>query len=135
MSILPAHSQNANKVALSAALAENPDNVSNGSDVEPGEIQEVDMQAQAEGIRTVFSHPTNFNVKVRKGNSHHTAQFFISLHLSIPSTHLGPFGSIPLPQKAETFLKPPFLHSLKLLSLRPPVPLLHRDGWRISKKS
>jgi translation initiation factor 4E len=32
--------------------------------LEPGEIQEVDMQAQAEGIRTVFSDPTNFNVKV-----------------------------------------------------------------------
>ncbi|KAH9944084.1 eukaryotic translation initiation factor 4E class I [Epithele typhae] len=35
----------------------------NGDDSEPGEIQEVDMQAQAETIRTVFSDPTNFNVK------------------------------------------------------------------------
>ncbi|KAJ8596938.1 cap binding protein [Rhizopogon salebrosus TDB-379] len=60
---LPASFQNANKAALSAALAENPDDVPNGSDGELGEIQEVDMQAQAEGIRTVFSHPNNFNVK------------------------------------------------------------------------
>lgn len=34
--------------------------------IEPGEIQEVevDMQAQAETIRTVFSDPKTFNVKV-----------------------------------------------------------------------
>lgn len=38
----------------------------NGETEEPGEIQEieVDMQAQAEQIRTVFNDPTNFNVKV-----------------------------------------------------------------------
>ena len=38
-----------------------------GETEEPGEIQEVevDMQAQAEQIRTVFNDPTNFNVKVR----------------------------------------------------------------------
>lgn len=37
------------------------------STIEPGEIQEleVDMQAQAETIRTVFSDPKTFNVKVR----------------------------------------------------------------------
>ena len=67
MATLPASFQHANKAALSAALAENPESVSN-ADAEPGEIQEVDMQAQAEDIRTVFSHPTNFNVKVRHGN-------------------------------------------------------------------
>jgi translation initiation factor 4E len=50
----------ASRAALSAALADNtPDEV-----LEPGEIQEVDMQAQAEGIKTVFNDPTNFNVKV-----------------------------------------------------------------------
>ncbi|KAI6153536.1 eukaryotic translation initiation factor 4E class I [Pisolithus tinctorius] len=65
-STLPASAQQANKAALNAALAENPDNSkhkSTGDDSEPGEIQEVDMQAQAEGIRTVFSDPANFNVK------------------------------------------------------------------------
>ncbi|KIJ68379.1 hypothetical protein HYDPIDRAFT_81550 [Hydnomerulius pinastri MD-312] len=66
-STLPAPSQQANKAALSAALAENPAAATNGqsndADTEPGEIQEVDMQAQADGIRTVFSDPTNFNVK------------------------------------------------------------------------
>lgn len=135
MSTLPASFQHANKAALSAALAENPDSGSNGSDTEPGEIQEVDMQAQADDIRTVFSHPTNFNVKVCHENSLHTVQVFISLHYSTPYIHLGPFGSIPLPQKAATYLKPPCLPSLKPLSLRPPVPLPHRGGWRISKKS
>jgi translation initiation factor 4E len=57
----------ASRAALSAALAEQPasSELSTGGDenLEPGEIQEVDMQAQAEGIRTVFSDPTNFNVK------------------------------------------------------------------------
>ena len=36
-----------------------------GNDLEPGEIQEVDMEQQAQELRTVFSDPTNFNVKVR----------------------------------------------------------------------
>ncbi|KAF8560411.1 cap binding protein [Imleria badia] len=65
-STLPASSQQANKAALTAALTENPLAVrppSDNPDVEPGEIQEVDMHAQAEGIRTIFSDPTNFNVK------------------------------------------------------------------------
>jgi len=76
----------ASRAALSTALAEN--NIGNGNgnglmdgakvahsasessgtnsaddDMEDGEIQEVDMESQAEGIRTVFSDPTNFNVK------------------------------------------------------------------------
>ncbi|KAK0208305.1 translation initiation factor eIF 4e-like domain-containing protein [Desarmillaria ectypa] len=51
----------ASRAALSAALADQSDAVDDS--LEPGEIQEVDMQAQAEGIRTVFSDPTNFNVK------------------------------------------------------------------------
>ncbi|KAI6162241.1 cap binding protein [Pisolithus thermaeus] len=71
-STLSASAQQANKAALNAALAENPDSAMNQSstnhksarnDSEPGEVQEVDMQAQAEDIRTVFSDPANFNVK------------------------------------------------------------------------
>lgn len=58
----------ASKAALSAALAENPmkdhQNGDGSQTSEPGEIQEVDMQAQAENIRTVFSDAKNFNVKV-----------------------------------------------------------------------
>jgi len=57
----------ASRAALSAALADHPElsnPVNDNEDLtEPGEVQEVDMQAQAEGIRTVFSDPTNFNVK------------------------------------------------------------------------
>jgi translation initiation factor 4E len=78
-STLPAPSQQANKAALAAALAENPLTDTHPSDAEPGEIQEVDMHAQAEGIRTVFSDPTNFNVKVclflRATHSTHAARY------------------------------------------------------------
>jgi translation initiation factor 4E len=58
----------ASRAALSAALADQETTVPADEEelLEPGEIQEVDMQAQAEGIKTVFSDPTNFNVKVRK---------------------------------------------------------------------
>ncbi|KAF8745600.1 hypothetical protein AX14_006918 [Amanita brunnescens Koide BX004] len=64
MTSLPGQALQASRAALSAALADNPvpkDDVD--SQLEPGEIEEVDMQAQAEGIRTVFSDPKNFNVK------------------------------------------------------------------------
>ncbi|KAJ4489318.1 translation initiation factor eIF4e [Lentinula edodes] len=54
----------ASRAALSAAMADDNPNISDGAEsIEPGEIQEVNMEAQAEGIRTVFSDPTNFNVK------------------------------------------------------------------------
>lgn len=65
-STLPASALQASKAALSAALAENEIKVTGNGDapLEEGEIQEVDMQAQAENIRTVFNDPKNFNVKV-----------------------------------------------------------------------
>jgi len=47
------------RAALSAAIVDAEDVES----IEPGEIQEINMEAQAEGIRTVFNDPTNFNVK------------------------------------------------------------------------
>ncbi|KAG6850502.1 hypothetical protein H0H93_012503 [Arthromyces matolae] len=53
----------ASRAALSAALADQPKSTSSDANLEPGEIQEVDMVSQAESIRTVFSDPTNFNVK------------------------------------------------------------------------
>ena len=88
-STLPASSQQANKVALAAALTENPlANIhppSGNPDVEPGEIQEVDMNAQAEGIRTVFSDPTNFNVKVLFS--------LCAIHSTHPSRHQHPLYS------------------------------------------
>ena len=55
----------ASRAALSAALADQPPSTTTNENLEPGEIQEVDMVSQAETIRTVFSDPTNFNVKVR----------------------------------------------------------------------
>ncbi|KAI0815246.1 eukaryotic translation initiation factor 4E class I [Irpex lacteus] len=65
-STLPGPALQAAKAALTAALAENQVKPTNGDathDEEEGEIQEVDMQQQAENIRTVFNDPKNFNVK------------------------------------------------------------------------
>ncbi|THH06809.1 hypothetical protein EW145_g3831 [Phellinidium pouzarii] len=75
-SSLPAAAMQASKATLSAALADenetngasdasksSPPEASSNGDLEDGEIQEVDMESQADGIRTVFSDPTNFNVK------------------------------------------------------------------------
>ncbi|KAA1468227.1 eukaryotic translation initiation factor 4E class I [Dentipellis sp. KUC8613] len=76
-SSLPGSALQASRSAVQAALAEHPDATApaapagdkakdaNGESLEPGEIQEieVDMQAQAESIKTVFSDPKNFNVK------------------------------------------------------------------------
>ena len=69
-SSLPPPAAQASKAALSAALADKPDSEAapgeqSTESQEPGELPEVDMQAQAENIRTVFTDPTNFNVKVR----------------------------------------------------------------------
>lgn len=68
-STLPAQAASVAKAAVTASMAEAGDSpepspaTQNGSD-EDGEIQEVNMEAQAEGIRTVFQDPKNFNVKV-----------------------------------------------------------------------
>ena len=74
VSSLPGAALQASRAAVQAALAEHPDaeahttskdgEAGDDGSMEPGEIQEVDMQAQAETIRTVFSDPKNFNVKV-----------------------------------------------------------------------
>jgi hypothetical protein len=65
-STLTGQALQASRAALSAALADQAISTDDEGLLEPGEIQEVevDMQAQAEGIKTVFSDPTNFNVKV-----------------------------------------------------------------------
>jgi hypothetical protein len=75
VSSLPGSALQASRSAVQAALAEHPEaeahttstdgKAGDDGSLEPGEIQEVDMQAQAETIRTVFSDPKNFNVKVR----------------------------------------------------------------------
>jgi translation initiation factor 4E len=75
VSSLPGPALQASRSAVQAALLEHPEveshsaakdgEVGDDGPLEPGEIQEVDMQAQAETIRTVFSDPKNFNVKVR----------------------------------------------------------------------
>jgi len=70
---LPGPALQASKAALSSVIAESEkaEKAANGSakseegkeDLEDGEIQEVDMEGQAESIRTVFNDATNFNVK------------------------------------------------------------------------
>ena len=74
VSSLPGAALQASRSAVQAALAEHPEaeahttskdgKAGDDGSLEPGEIQEVDMQAQAETIRTVFSDSKNFNVKV-----------------------------------------------------------------------
>lgn len=74
VSSLPGPALQASRSAVQAALAEHPEveahttskdgEADDDGSLEPGEIQEVDMQAQAETIRTVFSDSKNFNVKV-----------------------------------------------------------------------
>lgn len=67
----------ASRAALNAALADQANNETTAltdDTADLGEGQVVDMQAQAEGIKTVFSDPTNFNVKVRCKTSDVTRQ-------------------------------------------------------------
>lgn len=54
----------ASRAAVTAAFEDQSVSSSAQEDLEPGEIQEIDMETQADSIRTVFSDPTNFNVKV-----------------------------------------------------------------------
>jgi translation initiation factor 4E len=70
-SSLPGPAAQASKAALAAALAENEKSTSDatassGATADDGEGQEleVNMEQQADNIRTVFSDPSNFNVKV-----------------------------------------------------------------------
>lgn len=144
LSTLPGPALQASKAALSAALAEIPvkdrnDQTDDNADeyLEPGEIQEVDMQAQAENIRTVFNDPQNFNVKVsfslpRIPVASLCRLVQTSFHNSTPSSLPGLCGLIPPPPRAETFLKlpcPPFrklpFHKLPVAS----TPLL-KVGWK-----
>jgi len=100
---LPASALQASKAALTAALAENElkdtQVAQNGDDVEPGEIQEVDMQAQSDQIRTVFSDPQNFNVK-HPLYSAWTLWFDspATKGRNLPQTPMSSFPQTPLPQ-------------------------------------
>jgi translation initiation factor 4E len=92
----------ASRAALSVALADQPTNddpVTENDDLEPGEIQEVDMQAQADGIRTVFSDSTNFNVK-HPLYSPWTLWFDspATKGRNMPQTPISAFPQTPLPQ-------------------------------------
>jgi len=66
-STLPTPALQASQAALSAAMDQNKTEEhakTNGDESpEPGEIQEVDMEAQEQKIRTVFEDPKSFNVK------------------------------------------------------------------------
>lgn len=104
-SSLPGPALQASKAALNAALAANQmkekENGKNGNDgnLEPGEIQEVDMQAQAEQIRTVFNDPKNFNVK-HPLYSPWTLWFDspATKGRNLPQTPMSSFPQTPIPQ-------------------------------------
>ena len=63
-SMLTGSALQASRAAVTAAMEDQAVPSSAPEDLEPGEIQEIDMETQADSIRTVFSDPTNFNVKV-----------------------------------------------------------------------
>lgn len=151
---LPAPALAASRAALSAAFADQQSaeptkmdaettasepNVEDSESLEPGEIQEVDMQAQAEGIRTVFSDPTNFNVKVcvtlcsvflpSRRDQTECASPSLS---SILFTRRGLSGLILRQPKAVTYLRHLLLRFLKHHCPRRPDRLWHMGGWRIS---
>ena len=91
-------------------------------EAEEGEIQELDLAAHAEDIRTVFSDPTNFNVKVRPAFwpvSSHGIPIRTLRNASTLSTLRGPCGSILPPRKGGIFPR-------HRLSRRPP----HRSRRR-----
>ncbi|GBE77883.1 eukaryotic translation initiation factor 4E class I [Sparassis latifolia] len=105
---LPGPALQASKAALNAALATNQvkekEKESNGKaeegdSLEPGEIQEVDMQAQAEQIRTVFNDPMNFNVK-HPLYSPWTLWFDspMTKGRNLPQTPMSSFPQTPIPQ-------------------------------------
>ncbi|KAF5311824.1 hypothetical protein D9619_003203 [Psilocybe cf. subviscida] len=93
----------ASRAALNAALAESAIAHQDGksNDLEPGEIQEieVDMESQAEGIKTVFSDPSNFNVK-HPLYSPWTLWFDspATKGRNLPQTPISAFPQTPLPQ-------------------------------------
>ena len=157
-STLPAPAMQASKAALNSALAdlkasedETKGDSKEGSatdDMEDGEIQEVDMEAQAEGIRTVFSDPKNFNVTVCTFLLGYMllsdgVVSFVALSTtrdryaySILLLRFGLYGStLPL-RKAVIYLRRRLQllcrkrHYLKLLE-QPPL----WAGWRTSRKS
>lgn len=125
----------ASRAALSAALADQPPStlISAEEGLEPGEIQEVNMEAQAEGIRTVFSDPTNFNVKV----SHQSdpGRLYRLSSRSIPFTRLGHFGLTLLRPRAEICPRHPSLHFHRHRFPKLLVQLQPRAGWRTSSVS
>lgn len=100
-STLPGPAIQASKAALNAALAENEIKTSKNGDapLEDGEIQEVDMQAQAENIRTVFNDAKNFNVK-HPLYSPWTLWFDspVTKGRNLPQTPMSSFPQTPLPQ-------------------------------------
>jgi len=99
-STLPGPALQASQAALNSALADNEIKESKGgAPLEEGEIQEVDMQAQAENIRTVFNDPKNFNVK-HPLYSPWTLWFDspATKGRNLPQTPMSSFPQTPLPQ-------------------------------------
>lgn len=113
-SVLPSAAAQASKAAFASALAEAEKKTNGDESLEPGEIQEVDMQAQAETIRTVFSDPTNFNVKVStwhagypKRTSDANGPFIPCVYLSILCTPLGLSGLTRRRRRVAIYPRPP----------------------------
>jgi hypothetical protein len=106
-SSLPGPALQASKAALSNVISDTEKSdkgvTTNGNtadeakgDLEDGEIPEVDMENQAESIRTVFNDPSNFNVKVSQLSSKHACDPLVYNIVSAyrlpdcPLVHLAP---------------------------------------------
>jgi hypothetical protein len=142
VSSLPGPALQASRSAVQAALAEHPEaeahttskdgKASDDGSLEPGEIQEVDMQAQAETIRTVFSDAKNFNVKVALLTFPlpiFVQSAYLSLVHSTRSIPHGHFGSIRPQPRVGIYLRHHLLHSHKHPSRKRLA--RHWGGWRI----
>jgi hypothetical protein len=117
------------KPASSISIDTSPATIAPKADGEatPQSAQELNMEAQAEEIRTVFNDPERFNVKV--GGGIRRPRIVNSSHNSTLCSPRGRCGSTPPLQKAAICPRLPVLHSPK--HLQPPIQP-HRaqeDGW------
>lgn len=125
----------ASRAAVTAAMEDQSVSSSAPEDLEPGEIQEIDMESQADSIRTVFSDPTNFNVKVCSLLLR-VRVFRVNLsRFSILFTLPGLFGLIRLQAKTEICLRHLQRHFPRLLFPKHQVWLRPKVGWRTSSVS
>lgn len=137
MSTIPAAAHQAAQHALNAVIdaddaREDSPAGSGGDDDEAGQVLETDAAPATDVDRTVFDDPKSFNVKVALLVFLWCSTWSYRSR-STPSTHHGPCGSTPPKRRTSPEACP--RHPLLPSPLRPPVAMLRRGGWTISKRS